>query len=115
LSVTRAREAYGVALSDGRVDDEATARLRSAMPAPRDGDFDFGARRAEMERRWPPAIQDACVRLLESVPPAVRDWGKHQLYDRVQAIAAARPPAAADVETAWKDIRARLARALGES
>src|SRR5262249_2448857 len=51
LSVTRAREAYGVALTDGRVDVAATARLRAAMAAPADGGFDFGARRAEMGGR----------------------------------------------------------------
>ena len=68
-----------------------------------------------MERRWSPAIQDAAHRVLESVPPAVRDWGKHQIYERIREIAAARPPTTADVDAAWADIRARLARALGET
>jgi hypothetical protein len=45
----------------------------------------------------------------------VRDWGKHQIYDRIQAIAAERPPTPADVDTVWADIRARLTRALGET
>jgi N-methylhydantoinase B len=115
LSVERARQAYGVVLTAGRVDAEATARLRASMPTPPDGGFDFGQRRAEMERRWPPAIQDAAGRLLARVPAAVRDWGKHQIYDRIQAIVAERPPTPADVETAWADIRARLTRALGET
>jgi len=115
LSVERARDAYGVALVDGHVDAAATARLRAAMPAPSNGGFDFGARRAEMERGWPPAIQDAAHRVLGSVPPAVRDWGKHQIYERIREIAAARPPTTADVDEAWADIRGRLARALGES
>jgi N-methylhydantoinase B len=115
LSVERARDAYGVALVDGHVDATATARLRAAMPAPSNGGFDFGARRAEMERGWPPAIQDAAHRVLGSVPPAVRDWGKHQIYDKIREIAAARPPTPADVDAAWSDIRARLARALAEA
>jgi N-methylhydantoinase B len=115
LSVERAREAYGVALADGRVDAEATARLRAAMPASPGSGFDFGERRAEMERRWPPAIQDAAHRALGSVPPAVRDWGKHQIYERIREIAGTRPPTTADVDAAWADIRARLARALGET
>jgi hypothetical protein len=85
------------------------------MPAPSNGGFDFGERRAEMERGWPPAIQDAAHRVLGSVPPAVRDWGKHQIYEKIQEIAAARPPTPADVDAAWTDIRARLARALGEA
>jgi len=115
LSVARARAAYGVALRDGRVDVEETTRLRTAMPAPPSGGFDLGQRRAEMEDRWPPAIQDAAARVLETVPPAVRDWGKHQIYDRIQAIVVARRPVPADVEAAWADIRARLTRALGET
>src|SRR5262247_3168493 len=115
LSVERAREAYGVAVVDGRVDLATTERLRAAMPAPSNGRFDFGARRAEMEGTWTPAIQDAAQRVLESVPPAVRDWGKHQIYDRIREIAAARPATIADVDAAWADIRTRLARALGES
>jgi hypothetical protein len=68
-----------------------------------------------MEQTWTPAIQDAAQRVLESVPPAVRDWGKHQIYDRIREIAVTRPPSPADVDAAWADIRTRLARALGES
>jgi N-methylhydantoinase B len=113
LTEAAALERYGVVLGDGAVDVEATTRRRAGMPAPPDGLFDFGARRAELERRWPPALQDAAHRLLASVPPAVRDWGKHQLYDAIQAVAAERPPTVADVEAAWTGIRSRLTRALG--
>ncbi len=113
LTLTQAREQYGVVLVDGKVDAEATAVARAAMPPPPEGLFDYGAGRQALERRWPPELQDAAVRLLESVPPAVRDWGKHQIYDRIQAIAAERAPTVADVERAWAEIRARLARALG--
>ena len=49
------------------------------------------------------------------MPAAVRDWGKHRIYDRIQAIAAERTPTPADVDTIWADIRARLTRALGET
>src|SRR5262249_60873581 len=115
LSVERARAAYGVVLADGKVDADETARVRARMPDTADAEFDFGERRAEMERRWPPAIQDAAFRALESVPPAVRDWGKHQIYERIREIAATRPPGPTDVDAAWADIRARLSRALGET
>jgi N-methylhydantoinase B len=114
LTPARARDEYGVALVDGAVDRAETERLRRAMRAP-DGPFDFGARRADLERRWPPAVQDAALRWLESVPAAVRDWGKHQIHARVQAIAAERPPTVADVEAAWREVRARLGRALGDT
>src|SRR5262249_59484433 len=68
LSVERARDAYGVALVDGQVDAAATARLRAAMPAPSNGLFDLGARRAEMEPTLTPAIHEAAPRLLRSLP-----------------------------------------------
>jgi N-methylhydantoinase B len=114
LTSERARSAYGVVLTeDGAVDQAATAAARAAMPAPPATPFDFGARRAEIEQRWPPALQDAAVQLLDAVPAAVRDWGKHQIYDRIQAIAAERTPTVADVHAAWAAIRTRLARALG--
>ena len=115
LTPERARDAYGVALQDGAVDVRATERLRAAMAAPLPGLFDFGERRAEMERHWPTAVQDAALRVLESVPAAVRDWGKHQIYARILEIGSARSPTPADVDAAWADIRARLVRALGES
>src|SRR5262245_60120213 len=85
------------------------------MPAQSTVRSDLGERRAEMERTWTPAIQDAAQRALASVPPAVRDWGKHQIYERIREIAASRPPTTVDVDTAWADIRTRLARALGET
>ena len=78
------------------------------MSAPLGGLFDFGPGRVELERRWPPLLQDAAVRLLESVPPAVRDWGKHRIDDRVQEIAAERVPTVADVEAVGVDSRSRL-------
>jgi N-methylhydantoinase B len=112
LTTAQAREQYGVVLADGKVDADATSASRAAMPAP-EAPFDYGPGRRELERRWPPALQDAAVRLLATVPPAVRDWGKHRIYDRVQAIATERTPTVADVERAWVEIRGRLARALG--
>ena len=39
------------------------------------------------------------VRLLESVPVPVRDWGKHRIYERVQARTAGRLPTPADAES----------------
>ena len=112
LTPAQAREQYGVVLQNGKLDPEATAAARAALPPPVEGLFDFGPGREELERRWPPALQDAAIQLLESVPPAIRDWGKHQLYDLIQAVAAERPPTVADVERAWDQVRSRLARAL---
>ena len=112
VTPAHAREQYGVVIQNGKVDPAATAAARAVMPPPVEGLFDFGPGREELERRWPPALQDAAIELLQSVPPAIRDWGKHQIYDRIQAVAAERPPTVADVERAWGQVRSRLARAL---
>ena len=114
IGEARALEQYGVVVKDGVVDVAATERARAATPPPSEGTFDYGPGRAELERRWPPGLQDVAIGLLEGVPPAVRDWGKHQIYDRVQEIAVERPPTTADVEVAWAEVRDRLARALDE-
>src|SRR5215212_534678 len=113
LSAGRARESFGVVLQlDGTVDVTATERARANMPSTSAEPFDFGERRAELERRWPPELQDATIAVLERVPWAVRDWGKHEVYNQIQAIAAERIPTVADVEEIWERISARLSRAL---
>ena len=108
----QARQQYGVVLVGGQVDQAATAAARAAMPPPAEGLFDFGPGRMALERRWPPALQDATIRLIETVPPSVRDWCKHRIYDLIQVVAATRTPTVQDVDEAWRTIRSRLTRAL---
>jgi N-methylhydantoinase B len=111
VSAANARSKYGVVVDGDKLDSAATEQARAAM-APSTDAFDYGERRAELERRWPPAIQDAMVLVLEEVPPSVRDWGKHRIYERIQAIAQERPPVVADVHDAWAALRGHLSRAL---
>ena len=108
----RLGEQYGVVLIGGQVDEAATADARAAMPPPAEGLFDFGPGRMALERRWPPALQDATIRLIGTVPPSVRDWCKHRIYDLIQVVAATRTPTVQDVDEAWRTIRSRLTRAL---
>jgi N-methylhydantoinase B len=111
LSVDRARREYGVVITEGHVDEQATADVRSRMPAP-SGWFDFGPGREQLERRWPPMVQDRVLSLLEELPPPVRDWGKHSMYHQIQQIAYGREPLVDDAQTAWSELRARLRRAV---
>ena len=103
----------GLLVTAGFGDVLEIQRLRLASPfAPPSGGFDFGERRAEMERRWPTVVQDAALRVLESVPAAVRDWGKHQIYERIQGIAArAAAPARGRRGRVGRDPRAPQPRA----
>jgi N-methylhydantoinase B len=105
VTVEQARQQYGVVLVGGQVDQAATAAARAAMPPPAEGLFDFGPGRMALERRWPPALQDATIRLIETVPPSVRDWCKHRIYDLIQVVAATRTPTVQDVDEAWRTIR----------
>ena len=112
LTVDQARQQYGVVLMGGQVDEAATAAARAAMPPPAEGLFDFGPGRLALEQRWPPALQDATIHLIETVPPSVRDWCKHRIYDLIQVVAATRTPTVQVVDEAWRTIRSRLTRAL---
>src|SRR5262249_58761157 len=92
----RARDAYGVVVDGDRVDEAATASLRSARreDAPtRDGTgvFDFGAARREHERRWPSELPDAFIAMLMSLPAPYRAYLRRTLYPRVEALVAERP------------------------
>ena len=67
-------------------------------------------------RRWSggglPRCRMPTIRLIETVPPSVRDWCKHRIYDLIQVVAATRTPTVQDVDEAWRTIRSRLTRAL---
>jgi len=110
LTPARAREAYGVAVEGGRVDEAATATLRAGRtPAGSAALFDFGEARDAHERRWPAALQDAFVTLLMGLPPTYRAWARRELYPRVTALAETRPVTVSDLGVLWKE----LARASG--
>jgi N-methylhydantoinase B len=112
ISREHAREAYGVVLTGDRVDENATAALRATQPpaaAPStDGAFDFGDARRAHERRWPPALQDAFIALLMSLPAPYRAYARRTLYPRVEALAAERPVTAADLDRLWQDLRGTI-------
>ena len=120
-----AREAYGVVLDGNRVDEAATAELRSARraalragasaglpPGERpSGDavqFDFGAARREHERRWPQPLQDAFVELLMGLPAPYRAYVRRTLHARAESLAAERPVAAEDLHRLWHELRASI-------
>ena len=84
VSAEAAREAYGVAIVDGRVDHAMTAHLRAA-PRPAASRFAFGAYRVEYERRWPPELQSALNRLTAGLAPAPRRYVRERLIRLVEA------------------------------
>jgi N-methylhydantoinase B len=115
VSRERAREAYGVVLDGDRVDEPATAALRAARRGDEpagvgiDAAFDFGAARREHERRWPPALQDAFIGLLMSLPAPYRAYVRRILYGSVEALAAERPVTPDDLTRLLNELRASIA------
>ncbi|HXA97079.1 MAG TPA: hydantoinase B/oxoprolinase family protein, partial [Candidatus Dormibacteraeota bacterium] len=109
VTEAHAREAYGVVLAAGTVDGPATAALRAerrgaagaARPA-----FDFGSARDAHERRWPPALQDAFVALLMTLPVLYRAYARRALYPRVAALAEHHPVSAGDLARLWEELAA---------
>jgi N-methylhydantoinase B len=115
VSRERAREAYGVVLDGDRVDEPATAALRAARRGDEpagvgiDAAFDFGAARREHERRWSPALQDAFIGLLMSLPAPYRAYVRRILYGRVEALDAERPVTPDDLTRLLHELRASIA------
>jgi N-methylhydantoinase B len=109
VSREHAREAYGVAIDGDRVDETTTTALRAARraetpPVP----FDFGVARREHERRWPPAVQDAFVELLMSLPAPYRAYVRRTLYARLDVTAARNPVTPPDLQRAWQELRGTI-------
>ena len=82
ISTATAASQYGVVIGDnGNVCERQTSELR--VDRPREMSllpFDFGPSRADLEARWPQAIQDLCYSRSEALPPDVRNWIKHRVY-----------------------------------
>ena len=94
VTPAHARDAYGVVVTGGAIDEAATASLRaerraSATAPP--GAFDFGAARDAHERRWPSDLQDSFVALLMALPLPYRAYVRRELYPRVTALAERQP------------------------
>jgi N-methylhydantoinase B len=114
VSREQARDAYGVVLDGDRVDEAATAALRearrgeSAAKSGAGAQFDFGAARREHERRWPPALQDAFIAMLMSLPAPYRAYVRRTLYAKVDALAAERPVTPDDLQKLLQTLRGAI-------
>ena len=106
VTPAHARDAYGVVVEGGAIDEGATAALRAARRAmaPTSAAFDFGLAREAHERRWPPALQDAFVALLMSLPVPYRAYVRRALHARVAALADQRSVTADDLSRFWEEL-----------
>lgn len=101
VSAAAARDAYGVVLSDGGVDADATRALR----APRSGRgaaFQFGPERERFERIWTDEMQMALNRALGAYPLALRNYLKQRAMREVERRASP-PPLRSDAPRLYSD------------
>jgi N-methylhydantoinase B len=115
-TVGHARDAYGVVITDGGLDEPATAAVRAGRraSAPTADAFDFGPARDAHERRWPPDVQDAFVALLMSLPLPYRAYVRRELYPRVTALAERQPVTPSDLDRLWAELAQASALAAVE-
>ena len=86
VSKENAEKDYGVVISDGLVDLNATARLRERRnEAGQNRFFDLGVRREAFERVWTEERYDALSSLLASAPILWRQFIKDQMFSAVAA------------------------------
>ncbi|RYF58026.1 MAG: hydantoinase B/oxoprolinase family protein [Comamonadaceae bacterium] len=75
VSTERAREAYGVVLTeDGKVDEDQTTRLRASRPHVRDEAhvFDRGTARDRIDHIWPPEVRSSLAQAAMKAPSSLR-------------------------------------------
>lgn len=93
VSEESAARDYGVAIMGGRLDEEATARLRAARPGrtPAASIFTYGTERVDFELLWTAERYDLLTRFLATVPVGWRFFLKHRIFDAVAAQDPAEP------------------------
>ena len=85
VSLTQARDDYGVVIVDGAIDERATAAARAEYRRPKVEEFTYGEERDDYERQFSPRLQDVAAMLLATRPPAVRQFVRGRLYQAIEA------------------------------
>ena len=98
VSSEAARTAYGVVITDGTVDEAATAALRKTM-SPHKDHFHFGPEREGYEAQWTPDAYDLLTRILADLPIHWRFFTKTEIFRRMTDRVGADGVAAAFAET----------------
>lgn len=108
VSPAAAERDYGVAIRDGAVDGEVTARLR-ANPAtsPQHEEYTLGEAREIYDRMWPGPVQDALNGLLQAFPGTLRPTARAAIIADLTTDHADGPIGIAQVRAAFEHLRSR--------
>jgi N-methylhydantoinase B len=107
VSVAAAREVYGVVITDGAVDADATAALRAESGSGRPhADIDFGPERAAYDAIWPLETRQTFRAILSELPATLRPYVSDLVYRRISDdVEAGRTITSDAISTAWEGIR----------
>ena len=83
VSVEAARREYGVVITDGVVDEDATTALRASM-TPHTLHFHFGPEREGYEAQWTDAAYDLLTQILADLPIHWRFFTKTEIFRRMK-------------------------------
>jgi N-methylhydantoinase B len=107
VSKESAARDYGVALVGGRIDEEATARLRSVRTSTA-SIFTYGTERAAFESLWTTERYSLLTDFLATVPVGWRFFLKHRIFDAVE-VQDQTLPVVAQMATIFTNVRAQYA------
>ncbi len=107
VSLLAARDAYGVVIVDGAVDEAATAACRAELGVGRElHAIDFGAERARYESIWSAASRQTFRDILSALPPTLRPYVSQLIYRRVASdVEAGRAVTSEAIQRAWDGVR----------
>jgi N-methylhydantoinase B len=112
VSPAKAVEDYGVVIHDGRVDADATAKLRAerAQRGGRGG-FGFSRFRTAFEHRWTRANYARLIELLTTLPVEWRFFVKHRVFELMERLPEGEIGGrGAEVERAFQRVAAQYAQ-----
>jgi N-methylhydantoinase B len=110
VSTEVAREQYGVAIENGRIDEEDTQRLRGGRTSRADP-FRFGPEREAFETVWTDAMQLALNRSVTKHPLALRNYLKRRAMAEIESRAASGgAPTPDGVESLVRELFERMNR-----
>lgn len=107
VSVERALSDYGVVISDGHVDEAATALVRAALADAGGAFFDFGAERDAYETVWTRDAYAAMMEILFALPVDWRFYIKHEIFRAVEALPEAERGTAGSIRAIFERLRER--------
>jgi len=106
ISLSAAREQYGVIISDNKVDLKATEDLRAKMRSNEKRElFDFGPERDAYEAVWSEAVYGALTDLLMEMPTSLRSFAKRKVYEEVKQMATKGHIKPEDIGDAWQRVK----------